>query len=89
MVPDEEGEPYREGAEKQHHQPFERTGWQHCLFENGMTEKTEDGRCQAEAGDGFRRHAGKAPRVVLNACNESCLEVVSLDDLKRYAIDLN
>ena len=34
-------------------------------------------------------HAGKAPRVVLNACNESCLEVVSLDDLKHYAIDLN
>ncbi len=34
-------------------------------------------------------HAGKAPRVVLNACNEASLEIVSLDDLKRHAIDLN
>lgn len=33
--------------------------------------------------------AGKAPRVVLNSCNESVLEIVSLDDLKRFAIDLN
>lgn len=33
--------------------------------------------------------AGMAPRVVLNACNEQSLEVVSLDDLKRFAIDLN
>ncbi|MFZ4538303.1 DUF2237 family protein [Propionivibrio sp.] len=33
--------------------------------------------------------AGKAPRVVLSACNEASLEIVSLDDLKRYAIDLN
>jgi hypothetical protein len=33
--------------------------------------------------------AGKAPRVVLNACNEASLEIVSLDDLKNYAIDLN
>ena len=33
--------------------------------------------------------AGKAPRVVLNSCNESALDVVSLDDLKRFAIDLN
>jgi uncharacterized protein (DUF2237 family) len=32
---------------------------------------------------------GKAPRVVLNACNEASLEIVSLDDLKHYAIDLN
>lgn len=32
--------------------------------------------------------AGKAPRVVLNSCNEASLEIVSLDDLKRYAIDL-
>lgn len=32
---------------------------------------------------------GMAPRVVLNACNEASLEIVSLDDLKRYAIDLN
>ena len=33
--------------------------------------------------------AGKAPHVVINACNESSLEIVTLDDLKRYAIDLN
>lgn len=33
--------------------------------------------------------AGKAPRVVLNSCNQSSLESVSLDDLKRFAIDLN
>lgn len=33
--------------------------------------------------------AGKAPRVVLNSCNESALGIVSLDDLKRHAIDLN
>jgi hypothetical protein len=32
---------------------------------------------------------GKAPRVVLNACNEASMEIVSLDDLKQYAIDLN
>jgi hypothetical protein len=32
--------------------------------------------------------AGKAPRVVLNSCNEVSLEIISLDDLKRYAIDL-
>ncbi|WP_263772734.1 DUF2237 family protein [Propionivibrio soli] len=33
--------------------------------------------------------AGKAPRVVLNATNEAALEVVRLEDLKRYAIDLS
>ena len=33
--------------------------------------------------------AGMAPRIVLNACNENSLDIVSLDDLKRYAIDLN
>ena len=33
--------------------------------------------------------AGKAPRVVLNATNEAALLIVSLDDLKRDAIDLN
>lgn len=33
--------------------------------------------------------AGKAPRVVLNSCNESSLDIVSLDDLKHHAIDLN
>ena len=30
-----------------------------------------------------------APRVVLNSTNESALEIVALDDLKRHAIDLN
>ncbi|MEO8409940.1 MAG: DUF2237 domain-containing protein, partial [Propionivibrio sp.] len=30
-----------------------------------------------------------APRVVLAATNEAALEVVSLDDLKRFAVDLN
>lgn len=33
--------------------------------------------------------AGKAPRVLLNSSNEASLEIVSLDDLKHYAIDLN
>ena len=33
--------------------------------------------------------AGQAPRVVLNATNEAALRIVSLDDLKRHAIDLN
>ena len=34
-------------------------------------------------------HAGRAPRVVLNASNAAALEIVSLDDLKPYATDLN
>lgn len=33
--------------------------------------------------------AGAAPRVVLSATNEAALEIVSLDDLKRHAIDLS
>ncbi len=33
--------------------------------------------------------AGAAPRVVLSATNAAALEIVSLDDLKRYAIDLS
>ena len=32
--------------------------------------------------------AGKAPRVILGATHEATLEIVELDDLKRYAIDL-
>ena len=32
--------------------------------------------------------AGVAPRVVLGATHERTLEIVSLDDLKRHAIDL-
>lgn len=30
-----------------------------------------------------------APRVVLSATNEAALEIVPLEDLKRYAIDLS
>lgn len=33
--------------------------------------------------------AGKAPRVVLNSTNEAVLLIVSLDELKRHAMDLN
>ncbi len=33
--------------------------------------------------------AGKAPKVVLSATNERALEIVSLADLKRFAIDLS
>ncbi len=33
--------------------------------------------------------AGAAPLVVLTATHERALEVVSLDDLKRHAIDMN
>ncbi|MDS4013332.1 MAG: DUF2237 domain-containing protein [Candidatus Accumulibacter sp.] len=43
--------------------------------------------CATRWRDALR--AGKAPRVVLNASNEACLLIVSLDDLKRHAIDLN
>ena len=32
--------------------------------------------------------AGEAPRVVLQATNESSLRYASLDDLKKYAVDL-
>ncbi len=33
--------------------------------------------------------AGMAPRVLLAATHEAALEVVSLEQLKRYALDLN
>jgi len=33
--------------------------------------------------------AGKAPRVVLRATHEGALDYCSLEDLKRYAIDLS
>jgi len=33
--------------------------------------------------------AGAAPRVVLSATNEAALRIVSLEDLKPYAIDLS
>ena len=42
--------------------------------------------CAARWREAFE--AGQAPHVVLNACNEATLEVISLADLKRYAIDL-
>ena len=32
--------------------------------------------------------AGRAPRVILSATHEATLEIVELEDLKRYAIDL-
>ena len=32
--------------------------------------------------------AGMAPRVVLRATHEATLEIVSIEDLKRYAMDL-
>jgi uncharacterized protein (DUF2237 family) len=32
--------------------------------------------------------AGKAPRIVLRATHEGALEYCTLEDLKRYAIDL-
>ena len=33
--------------------------------------------------------AGKAPQVVLNATNEATLDLIALEDLKRYAVDLH
>jgi uncharacterized protein (DUF2237 family) len=33
--------------------------------------------------------AGAPPRVVLRACNVAALEIVDLDTLRQYAIDLN
>ena len=33
--------------------------------------------------------AGKAPQVYLQSTNEAALEVLSLEDLKKFAIDLN
>lgn len=32
--------------------------------------------------------AGVAPKVMLDACHEKALEVVNLDDLKAFAIDV-
>lgn len=43
--------------------------------------------CAARWREAF--HAGRAPRVVLNATNEAALLIVGLDDLKRHAVDLN
>ena len=33
--------------------------------------------------------AGMAPKVILDACHESVLEIVSLEDLREHAIDKN
>lgn len=43
--------------------------------------------CAARWGQAFK--AGKAPKVALAATNEAALEIVSLDDLKRHAIDIS
>jgi uncharacterized protein len=43
--------------------------------------------CAARWQQAFK--AGKAPRVVLAATHERALEIVALQDLKRYAIDLS
>lgn len=42
--------------------------------------------CAARWREAFE--AGRAPRVILAATHEATLELVGLDDLKRYAIDL-
>lgn len=42
--------------------------------------------CAARWLEAFR--AGKAPRVVLTASNQAALEIIALDDLRRYANDL-
>lgn len=33
--------------------------------------------------------AGKAPRVAILSTHQACLEILSLDELKQYAIDLS
>ncbi|MEE9586689.1 MAG: DUF2237 domain-containing protein [Hyphomicrobiaceae bacterium] len=43
--------------------------------------------CAARWQEAFE--AGAAPRVVLTATNEAALEIVKLEDLKPYAIDLS
>jgi uncharacterized protein (DUF2237 family) len=42
--------------------------------------------CAARWREAF--DAGSAPRVILGATHEATLEIVTLKDLKRYAIDL-
>ena len=42
--------------------------------------------CAARWREAFE--AGQAPRVILGATHEATLEIVDLEDLKRYAIDL-
>lgn len=43
--------------------------------------------CAARWQQAFK--AGAAPRVVVRATHQACLQVVSLDDLKTHAIDLS
>ena len=43
--------------------------------------------CAARWLEAFK--AGKAPRVSLNSTNQAALEIVPLEALKQYAIDLN
>jgi hypothetical protein len=43
--------------------------------------------CAARWKEAFE--AGVAPPVVLGSTHEAALEIVSLDDLKRHALDLN
>lgn len=43
--------------------------------------------CAARWVEAYR--AGMAPQVVLNATNEATLELIPLDVLKRYAVDLH
>jgi uncharacterized protein (DUF2237 family) len=42
--------------------------------------------CAARWREAFE--AGSAPRVVLGSTHEATLEIVDLEDLKRFAIDL-
>ena len=42
--------------------------------------------CAARWREAFE--AGRAPRVILAATHEATLDLVGLDDLKRYAIDI-
>ncbi|MBM3391432.1 MAG: DUF2237 domain-containing protein [Betaproteobacteria bacterium] len=43
--------------------------------------------CAARWKEAF--DAGMAPKVVLNATNEATLDIVALEDLKRFAADLH
>ena len=43
--------------------------------------------CCARWVEAFK--AGKAPRVVLNSTNQAALEVVPLETLKQFAVDMH
>lgn len=51
--------------------------------------KEGDRWCLCAARWAEAEEAGCAPRVVLRACNERALEIVEMDVLRRYAVDLN